>query len=134
RRELPTRDGTKALQGVSPIVLGVAHVVDEVRGARSRAVGDEGGSRLHPADRVAQLGGKDEPREEEQVLRPLPRATGGNRSAKRRSPRRQGHDLCSGGQGHGSACYGPITTQEELCRPRSHRTCTTRTPEPRWTG
>ena len=56
-----------------PVGVDVAEVVDEVGGARRRAVRDERGHRLEPAGRVAELGREDDPGEEEQVLQPLPR-------------------------------------------------------------
>ena len=63
------------------VTLDVAYVVDEVRGARCRAVGAEARDRLHPADSVAELRGEDDAREDEQVLRPLVRARATNAAA-----------------------------------------------------
>src|SRR5207247_6138637 len=99
-----------------------------------RAVGGKGGSFFRPADCVAELGREHESGEEQQVLRPLPRPHRGEPRAKRRPPFRKGDELRSRRKRHGAACYGAIKIQEEPCRPRSRRTCTTRTPEPRWTG
>ena len=92
RGELPAGDGTGALDRVEPVGRGVTDVVDEVGGARRGAVGDEGGDGGDPAAGVAQLGSEDDPGEEEQVLRPLPRPQRDECGHGRRAPHRQLHD------------------------------------------
>ena len=80
RRELATRDRPALLERVRAVGVAVEHVVDEVRRARGGAVRGERSSRLHPATPVAELRGEDDPREEQQVLRPLARPQGRNRN------------------------------------------------------
>src|SRR4029079_7414893 len=79
RGELAAGDGTRALDGMEPVGLGIAHVVHEVRRARRRAVGEERRHGRGPARRVAELRGEDDAREEQQVLRPLTRPHGDER-------------------------------------------------------
>ena len=88
RGELAARHGPKALDRVEPVGVGVADVVDEVRSARRRAVRDEGGDRRDPAARIAELSGEDDPREQEEVLRPLARAQRDEHRDERCTPRR----------------------------------------------
>ncbi len=71
--ELPARDRAEALDRVQPVRFDVADVVDEVRGARGRAVRDERGEGGAPAAGVAELRREHDPREQQEVLRPLPR-------------------------------------------------------------
>ena len=71
-------DRTGPLHGVQPVGGGVADVVHQVRGARGGAVGDERCDRLEPAPAVAELRREHDPREEQEVLRPLPRPQGGD--------------------------------------------------------
>ena len=85
--ELAACHGPCALDRVQPIGRDVAHVVHEVGGARCGAVRDEGRHRRAPAAGVAELGGEDDPREQEEVLRPLPRPQRDDRRRKRRPPR-----------------------------------------------
>ena len=70
-RELTPGDRTGTLDGVCPVMLHIADVVDEVTRARGRAVGAEGGQGLAPARGVAELCREDDPGEEKEVLRPL---------------------------------------------------------------
>jgi hypothetical protein len=71
--KLAARDRPEPLDRMLPVVRSVAHVVGEVRGARRGAVDGEGEAGLQPAGDVAELRGEDQPGEEQQVLRPLPR-------------------------------------------------------------
>jgi len=68
------------------VMLAVAQVVDQVGSARERAVGAEGRKRLAPADGVAELRREDDPGEDEQVLRPLPRPQRNHGGAESRAP------------------------------------------------
>ena len=88
-RELAARDRTAALDRVQAVGGNVAHVVDEVGGARRRAVRDERGDRRHPPARVAELRGEHDPREQEEVLRPLSRPERSERRDDGRSPARE---------------------------------------------
>src|SRR6266545_1748813 len=71
RGQLPARDRAIPLDRMQTVALRVPHVVDEVGRARRRAVRDEDRNRLEPAVAVAELRREDEPREQQQVLRPL---------------------------------------------------------------
>ena len=82
------------------VVRRVADVVDEVARARGGAVRGEGGERLAPASWIAELRREDDPGEEEQVLRPLPRAQRDERGPGLRAPARQVVDRCGLGQRH----------------------------------
>src|ERR1700746_256204 len=87
------------------VVGRVAHVVDEVRGARGCAVRGEGGDRLEPAERISDIGGEDDAGEEEQVLRPLSRPHGDERRDKRTAARGQINDGCGLKGGHSLRSY-----------------------------
>ena len=76
---------------VEPVVLGIPHVVQEVRGRRGRAVGDEHGARLEQPSRVSQLAGEDDPGEDEEVLRPPPRSQRGEPGRRSRPDSGRGH-------------------------------------------
>ena len=86
-RELAARDRPVALDGMRAVVRRVPQVVDQVRSARRRAVGNEDRRRLGPTRRVSELRREDDAGEQEQVLRPLPRAERRRRAA-RKAPRR----------------------------------------------
>jgi len=73
-RQRPRRHGPVALHRMEPVLGRVAHVVDEVRGARRKAERREAGEGVDPAAGVAELRGEEDPGEDEQVLQPLPRA------------------------------------------------------------
>ena len=105
-RQLPARDRPLALDRMETVVLPVAQVVDDVGRARERAVGREAHDGLRPARGVAELRREDDPREDEQVLRPLPRPHRRERRSGQRAPARQ-LDQASGGNGHSpdSDCY-----------------------------
>src|SRR5437868_6298922 len=64
----------QAFCGMQAVVRRVSDIVQEVARARRRAVGGKGGERLAPAAEIAELRGEDDPREEQQVLRPLSRS------------------------------------------------------------
>jgi hypothetical protein len=87
--QLAARDRPQAFDRMIAVVDGVAHVVDEVGGARRSAVRAEGGDRLAPARGIPDLRGEDDAGEQEQVLRPLARAQRGERGARKRSRRLQ---------------------------------------------
>ena len=92
------RSAAARLTGWSRSSSTVAHVVDEVRGARDRAVGDEGCARLQPARRIAELGGEHEAGEDQQVLRPLAAGAAPRDAARSgRATLRQLDDLGRGG-------------------------------------
>ena len=100
-RKLAARDRPRALDRMHAVVRRVADVVDEVARARRRAVRGEGGERLAPAGEVAELRREDDPGEEEQVLRPLPRPQRDERRAQPASARRgRLVDRCGLGQHH----------------------------------
>src|SRR3954470_1509325 len=83
----------------------ITDVVAEVRGARDRAVGDEADAGLEPAQGVAELCREHEAREDEQVLRPLPRAQRHERGPQRRAALRQLDELWS--RDHARRLSGP---------------------------
>ena len=82
-RQLAARDRPGALEWVDAVVGRVTDVVDEVARARGSAIGGQRGERLTPARQVAELCGEDDAREEQQVLRPLPRPQRDERGARR---------------------------------------------------
>ncbi len=85
-RELSAGDGAVSLDGMLPIGCDVAHVVDEVRSARGRAVGDERGHGGGPPTGVAELRREDDSREQQEILRPLPWSHRDERRDGRRPP------------------------------------------------
>src|SRR5439155_9901688 len=82
------------------VVRRVPDVVHEVARARRRAVGGEGGERFTPPAEIAELGGEDDPRKEEQVLRPLSWPQRDEHSAKSRPRARELVDRCGLGYRH----------------------------------
>ena len=88
----PRAMGRERLTGWSRSDVDVADVVHEVRGARRRAVGDERRDGRDPARRVAELRGEDDAREEQEVLRPLPRPQGDERRGGRGAAARKLED------------------------------------------
>ena len=82
----PRASGRSRLIGCAPVLLEVAHVVDEVRGARGGAVGANAATASPQRDSVAELRREEDAREEQQVLRPLARPAA--RRARRRAGRR----------------------------------------------
>ena len=81
-RQLAARDRPQPLHRMPPVEIGVAQVVQQVRGARGGAVGDEGDERLHPLLPHADLRCEDDACENERVLRPLPRTQGDERGVR----------------------------------------------------
>ena len=98
RAELTPGDRAAPLDRVQPVGIHVAHVVDEVGGARRGTVCGEGRERLEPAHSVAELGGEDDPGEEEQVLQPLSRTERHKRGAQWRAAARQLGDWTADGE------------------------------------
>ena len=105
-RELAARDRTPALDRMQAVGGDVAHVVDEVGGARRRAVRDERGDRRHPPARVAELRGEHDPREQEEVLRPLARPERSEGRDDGRPPAWELEDRRVGGFHHGTTLVG----------------------------
>ena len=69
-RHLRRRAGESELQFAPPAIQ-ISDVVYEIAGARGRAVGGECRKRLAPPGENPELRRKDDPREQQQVLRPL---------------------------------------------------------------
>ena len=69
--EPPRGQGPLRLDGVEPVLLEVADVVEDVMGARDEAEGDEGGHGPQDERPVEELPGEDDGGENEEILDPL---------------------------------------------------------------
>ena len=99
----PLAIGRRRFFGCSRSAGRVAEVVHHIGGARGRAEGGEGDERPQQRHRIPQLGGEDDPGEEEDVLHPLARARSGHPDAGTREDSPRGQGSCQGLVNRGQA-------------------------------
>src|SRR5919199_2448434 len=127
--QLAARNRSRALDRVRAVERRVADVVDEVGGAGGGTVARESREGVRPSPGVTELRGEDDSREEQEVLRPLPRPQSNQRGTGGATPRRELEHRCRLVQAHAADgraardaavyCSAGSTSSKRLPRPGS---------------